>query len=92
MALEVTKSAALTYQGSSSGAAKPVKAAESKMDTGKSDTGRVQAGRDGTDVQPIQPVQEDSAGQSGFSSKGDSNHQKNKQLSRRPSGLRKTMS
>lgn len=91
MALEVTKSAALTYQGSSSGAAKPVKAAESKMDTGKLDTGRVQAGRDGTDVQPIQPVQEDSAGQSGFSSKGDSNHQKNKQLQEAVEKMKKNM-
>lgn len=93
MALEVTKPAALTYQGSSSGAAKPVKAekSESRTNTSKADTGRVQPDKDGGEVRPIQPVQEDSSGQGGFSSSGDGSRQKNKQLEEAVEKMKKSM-
>lgn len=93
MALEVMKSAALTYQGSSSGAAKPAKSAESesRTNTSKADTGRLQLGREGDDVRPIQPVQEDSSGQDGFSSSGDGSRQTNKQLEEAVEKMKKNM-
>lgn len=93
MALEVMKTAAPTYQGSSSSAAKTVKAveSESKTNTGKADPERVQSGRSGEDVRPIQPVQEDSTGQGGFSGGGDSGHQKNKQLQEAVEKMKKNM-
>lgn len=92
MAMEVMKTAALTYQGSSSGAAKPGKAAEtdSKSQAAKADTGRMQPEGETPDVQPIQPVFEDASGQGSFGSK-DGGRQTNKQLQEAVEKMKKNM-
>lgn len=92
MAMEVMKPAAVTYQGSSSGAAKSAKATESGSRTkaAKADTGCVQLDGEGADVQPIQPVSEDASGQSGLSS-NDGGRQTNKQLQEAVEKMKKNM-
>lgn len=90
MAIEVLKPAALTYQGSSSSAAKPAKAKES---TSVSDTEarKPALSSTGVDEKPIQPVKEDSSEQSGFSGENSSGQQTSKQLQQAVDKLKKNL-
>ena len=92
MAMEVMKTAAVTYQGSSSGAAKPAKTtgSASKTEAAMADTGRITSGGEGVDVQPVQPVSEDASGQGSFNSK-DGSRQTNKQLQEAVEKMKKNM-
>ncbi len=90
MAMEVLKPAAMTYQGSSSGAAKPGKPSESGQKAEAAETGRAQPDGGGADVQPIQPVSGDASGQGGFSGK-EGGRQANKQLQEAVEKMKKNM-
>lgn len=89
MAMEVMKPAALTYQGSSSGAAKPGKTTESGSRTEPSRADSQPKG-ELPDVKPVQPVSEDASGQGGFGSK-DGGRQANKQLQEAVEKMKKNM-
>ena len=90
MAIEVLKSAALTYQGSSSSAGKPTKSKES---TSVSDTEARKPALSSTDAgeKPIQPIKDDSSGQSGFSGEISSGQQTSKQLQQAVDKLKKNL-
>ncbi len=93
MAIEAFKAAAMTYQGSASGVAKPVQAKESvkteKSSSEASDRRAEAIAAEGETVKPLKPVQGNSEDRGDQS--GGSGHQTSRQLQQAVEKLKKNM-
>lgn len=94
MAIEAVKAAAMTYQGSASGAAKPVQAKESvKTEKSASEAGSSRApviAAEDEIVKPLQPVRGDSEDR-GDQTESGNGHKTSRQLEQAVEKLKKSM-